>query len=90
MRKSEGRHNKLPERQEEPMKARIIPIDDPARLSDEQKARIIATAYAGPKSFLWRANELKNIGYCNRRRSTNRNNNRSTAGKALLLSAHDR
>lgn len=64
MRKSEGRHNKLPERQEEPMKARIIPIDDPARLSDEQKARIIATAYAGPKSFLWRANELKNIGYC--------------------------
>lgn len=64
MRKSEGRHNKLPERQEEPMKARIIPIDDPARLSDEQKARIIATAYAGPKSFVWRANELKNIGYC--------------------------
>ena len=64
MRKSRGRHNKLPERQEEPMKARIIPIDDPARLSDEQKARIIATAYAGPKSFLWRANELKNIGYC--------------------------
>lgn len=64
MRKSEGRHNKLPERQEEPMKARIIPIDDPARLSDEQKARIIATAYAGPKSFVWRANELKNIDYC--------------------------
>ncbi len=63
MRKSEGRHNKLPERQEEPMKARIIPIDDPARLSDEQKARIIATAYAGPKSFVWRANKLKNIGY---------------------------
>jgi hypothetical protein len=62
--KSGGRHNKLPERQEEPMKARIIPIDDPARLSDEQKARIIATAYAGPKSFVWRANELKNIGYC--------------------------
>lgn len=46
------------------MKARILPIDDPARLSDEQKARIIATAYAGPKSFVWRANELKNIGYC--------------------------
>lgn len=64
MRKSEGRHNKLPERQEEPMKARIIPIEDAARLSDEQKARIIATAYAGPKSFVWRANELKNIGYC--------------------------
>lgn len=61
--KSGGTHYKLPQ-QEEPMKARIIPIDDPARLSDEQKARIIATAYAGPKSFLWRANELKNIGYC--------------------------
>lgn len=61
--KREGNHYKLPKR-EEPMKARIIPIDDPARLSDEQKARIIATAYAGPKSFLWRANELKNIGYC--------------------------
>lgn len=61
--KSGGTHYKLPQ-QEEPMKARIIPIDDPARLSDEQKARIIATAYAGPKSFVWRANELKNIGYC--------------------------
>lgn len=61
--KSGGTHYKLPQ-QEEPMKARIIPIEDAARLSDEQKARIIATAYAGPKSFLWRANELKNIGYC--------------------------
>ena len=61
--KSGGTHYKLPQ-QEEPMKARILPIDDPARLSDEQKARIIATAYAGPKSFVWRANELKNIGYC--------------------------
>lgn len=61
--KSGGTHYKLPQ-QEEPMKARIIPIDDPARLSDEQKARIIATAYAGPKSFVWRANELKSIGYC--------------------------
>ena len=58
--KSGGTHYKLPQ-QEEPMKARILPIDDPARLSDEQKARIIATAYAGPKSFVWRANELKNI-----------------------------
>ena len=61
--KSGGTHYKLPQ-QEEPMKARIIPIEDAARLSDEQKARIIATAYAGPKSFVWRANELKNIGYC--------------------------
>lgn len=57
------RHYSKP-KQEEPMKARIIPIEDAARLSDEQKARIIATAYAGPKSFVWRANELKNIGYC--------------------------
>lgn len=63
MSKKGVRHYSKPE-QEEPMKARIIPIDDPARLSDEQKARIIATAYAGPKSFVWRANELKNIGYC--------------------------
>ncbi len=63
MSKKGVRHYSRP-KQEEPMKARIIPIDDPARLSDEQKARIIATAYAGPKSFLWRANELKNIGYC--------------------------
>ncbi len=63
MSKKGVRHYSRP-KQEEPMKARIIPIDDPARLSDEQKARIIATAYAGPKSFVWRANELKNIGYC--------------------------
>lgn len=46
------------------MKARIIPVEEASRLSDEQKARIIATAYAGPKSYLWRANELKNISYC--------------------------